>query len=391
MPDTSHEIDLQSAEAQFKQAFGDKPTYAAGAPGRVNLIGEHTDYNDGFVLPIAIDRSTWLFACRRTDRQARIISAELGETATFEVSRSLKPGEPAWSNYLRGVVAGCLEQGIDPGGFDALIISTVPSGGGLSSSAALEVATATLVEQLTGHSLSAKTKAMLCQKAEHEFAGMPCGLMDQFVAVMAEAESALLIDCRQQTAEPVAMNDPGVSVVIINSNVKHTLVDGAYAERRRQCEAAARTLGVPALRDADREMLESAKAKMNDLTHRRARHVISENERTLSAARALKGGQWTRLGELMAQSHASLRDDFEVSCRELDALVELADAHRSSGDVLGGRMTGGGFGGCTVTLAKSDAAERIARQISEAYEARFGIEPEAFVTRPAGGAKGMTL
>jgi galactokinase len=255
----------------------------------------------------------------------------------------------------------------------------------------LEVATATLLEAMTGRQLAPIDKALLCQQAEQAFAGMPCGIMDQFITAMGQAGSALLIDCRGRTMQAVPLDDPAVSVLIINSNVKHELVDGAYAERRRQCERAAEALGVSALRDATMPLLHETRDQLDPVTYRRARHVISENERTTAAAEAMQQRNWSGVGRLMGESHASLRDDFEVSCAELDTLVELAEAHATSGDLLGARMTGGGFGGCTVSLVKTDAATHLGQQIATDYEQRTGQSPSVFVTRPAAGARSVEL
>ena len=237
----------------------------------------------------------------------------------------------AWANYPAGVLAGFLARGISPGGFDALIHSTVPLGGGLSSSAALEVATATLLEAMTGRTLEPVEKALLCQQAEHQYAGVPCGIMDQFISVMGRKDHLLLLDCRSRRTELVPMSDPSVALLVTNTNVKHELGSGQYATRRAQCEAAAKILGVASLRDATAAMLEQAKSRMEDVVFRRARHVIGEIGRTTQAAREIRASNWTKAGELMYASHDSLRDDYEVSCAELDAVVEIARAHRREG------------------------------------------------------------
>jgi galactokinase len=379
---------LKDGVASFRRHFDRSPTHAAAAPGRVNLIGEHTDYNAGFVLPMAIERQTLLVAHPREDYQARLVSGLEDAPAEFDVDRSLSAGEPAWANYVRGVVAGFLERGLDPGGFEAVVDSNVPLGGGLSSSAALEMATATLLESLAGQTLGGKEKALLCQWAEHTFAGMPCGIMDQFVSAMGEAGSALLIDCRSHETEPVPLDDPAITVLIVNSNVKHALVSGEYAKRREQCETAAQALSVSALRDADEQMLENARERLADAAFRRARHVVGENTRTLAAAEACRQRDWAALGRLMHQSHVSLRDDFEVSCRELDLLVKLAGDQPG---VYGARMTGGGFGGCIVCLVAADKADEVAEAVGDQYRQETGIEPATFVTRPAAGARVLEL
>ncbi len=379
---------LQRTAAQFREAFGCPPTHAAAAPGRVNLIGEHTDYNDGFVLPLAIDRRSVVVAVPREDYVVRLRSTGVEGEASFDLTQPVTTGEPAWSNYLRGPIALGGELGLKPTGFDALVDSTVPSGGGLSSSAALEVSMLTLLEALTGQMLDPVQKALTAQKAEHEFANTPCGIMDQFISTMGKEGHALLIDCRDHSTRDVKLDDPEVVVLIINSNVKHELNGGEYAERRQQCEAAAGTLGVKALRDATLDMLESTKGQLDDTAYRRARHVIGENQRTLDCADALDARDYAAVGNLMFASHDSLRDDFEVSTPELDKLVELAKAHHDpEAGVIGSRMTGGGFGGCTVSLVRRDAVDRLADQITADYRQATGVEAEAFVTVPSAGAE----
>ncbi|HEY3393813.1 MAG TPA: galactokinase, partial [Lacipirellulaceae bacterium] len=273
-----------------------------------------------------------------------------------------------------------------PSGFQAVIESGVPFGGGLSSSASLEVATATLIEAMTGTSLNSVEKALLCQKAEHEFAGVPCGIMDQFASVMCQADQLMLLDCRSQKIEHIPLVDPRVTVLIINTNVKHELSGGEYAERRAQCEAAARKLAVASLRDATLSQLEAQRGKLDAIELRRARHVISEIERTLDAAAAIKAGDWPRAGRLMYASHDSLRDDYEVSCPELDLLVDLARQIGLQGGVIGSRMTGGGFGGCTVSLVETSKIYGVSHYLIEHYQAQTGIEPTMLTSRPARGA-----
>jgi galactokinase len=387
----SPSLDEQVAgvKKRFAEVYGGPPQWVAAAPGRVNLIGEHTDYNAGFVFPLAIERYT-VIAGGRPDAIAdnevvRIHSTLLDKTAEFSLDR-LEPERRDWTSYLRGVFAGALERGMAPGPLNLLVDSKVPLGGGLSSSAALEVATATLLEEVTRQALDPVDKARLCQKAEHEYAGMPCGIMDQFSSALGAEGKLLLIDCRSETAELVPLDDPDVAVLVINSNVKHELTGSEYPERRSQCEQAAAVLGVAALRDVTSAQLEASQAKLEPLLHCRARHVVGEIERTLEAARALQAGQWPLVGELMYSSHASLRDDYEVSCRELDMLVEMAQAIGERGGVIGARMTGGGFGGCIVALVRSGREREIAQRIGELYEARTGIAATAFVTKPARGA-----
>lgn len=371
----------------FAKCFGHEPRWIVAAPGRVNLIGEHTDYNDGFVLPMAIERYTVIAADRHPGGSVTVHSETTGETASFGVRTVVTRGEPAWSNYVRGVVAGFQMRGMRVPGFDAVIESSLPYGGGLASSAALEVATATLLETILATKLDSIEKALLCQRAEHDFAQVPCGLMDQFTSILGKKDEALLLDCRSRETTPVKMKDPGVTVLVINTNVRHRLAEGEYARRREQCEAAARALNVPALRDATLDLLNSARGRMEPVVFRRARHVITENERTLLAAAALQAGDWSAVGKLMYDSHASLRDDYQVSCRELDTVVEIARKLGPKQGVIGCRMTGAGFGGCAVSLVKTDAVRTLTRTIAEAYEKQTRTEPAMFWSRPAAGAR----
>jgi len=379
-----------STAAQFNQAYGRPPQWIAAAPGRVNVIGEHTDYNDGFVLPMAIERYTVVAAAPSEGGapRARLRSTgNKGEPAVVDLTKPLQPfPKGAWANYPAGVLAGFLARGISPGGFDAMIHSTVPTGGGLSSSAALEVATATVIEAITGRTLDPVEKALLCQQAEHQYPGVPCGIMDQFISVMGRKDHLLLLDCRSRRTELVAMNDPSVALLITNTNVKHELGSGEYAKRRAQCETAAKILGVASLRDATPAALQQAKAGMDDVVFRRARHVIAEIERTPRAARLIGASDWSGAGQLMYASHVSLRDDYQVSCAELDAVVEIAQAIGERGGVYGCRMTGGGFGGCTVALVKTDAVAAISKKIGSDYKRKTGIQATIFVSRPAAGA-----
>jgi galactokinase len=379
----------QAAE-QFKERFGRAPTWVVAAPGRVNVIGEHIDYNDGFVLPMAIERYTVIAADRPNGAarpQVTWHSAAMNETVDFPLDWPIAKGAPKdWTNYVRGVFAGFQRAGVDPGPIRAVMASTVPLGGGLSSSAALEVATATLLEAATGHVLDPVAKALLCQAAEHEYAGMPCGIMDQFISVLGRQDHLLLLDCRSQRTELVPINDPEIEWLVVNTNVKHELTGGGYAQRRRQCEQAAEILAVRALRDADMTMLEAAHGRLEEVVFRRARHVISEIDRTVRAAEAIRSAEWPATGRLMYDSHASLRDDYEVSCPELDVAVEIARGIGAAGGVFGSRMTGGGFGGCTVSLVRRDAVADISRRIADEYRRQTGIEPSLFVSRPAAGA-----
>ena len=371
----------------FARCFGHPPRWVVAAPGRVNLIGEHTDYNDGFVLPMAIERYVVIAGDTNAGREVTLHSVTTGETARFDIRPKVARGEPAWSNYVRGVVAGFAERTKKLPAFDAVIESTLPLGGGLASSAALEVATATLLEAMTDQALEPIAKALLCQRAEHDFAGVPCGIMDQFTSILAQQNHAVLLDCRSRTTTAVPMTDPAITVLIINTNIRHKLAEGEYAQRRSQCEEAADVLKVPALRDATPAMLEAARGQLDPVVFRRAHHVISENERTLQAAKAMQASDWPAAGQLMYASHASLRDDYQVSCPELDTVVEIAQEIGAAGGVLGCRMTGGGFGGCAVSLVKTDLVQRITRNLDAAYEKKTRRQTTIFYSHPAAGAR----
>jgi galactokinase len=373
---------------EFAKKFGRRPRWIAAAPGRVNVIGEHTDYNDGFVLPMAIERYAVMAAdIASVPEKISVCDVILNETAQIELLNPVTRGEPKWSNYVRGVIAGFQRRGEKVPAMDIALSSNVPLGGGLSSSAALEVCTATLIEAVTRGKIDSVEKALLCQKAEHDFAGVPCGIMDQFISVMGRKNHLLLIDCRSYKTELVPMNDPSVALLIVNTKVKHELSSGEYAKRRAQCESAAKILGTASLRDATIEMLERNKTKMDEVVFRRARHVISEIERTFRAAEAVRVSDWLAVGQLMYASHTSLRDDYEVSCWELDVVVEIAEAIGINGGIFGCRMTGGGFGGCTIALVKTEAVKTISRTIVADYQKRTGVEAMIFSSRPAAGAR----
>jgi galactokinase len=379
------------ARGRFAHRFGRPPSWLAAAPGRVNLIGEHTDYNDGFVLPMAIERWTVLAAAPNGRQEITLQSSSLNGSTSIDLTKPIARARPPWSNYVRGVVAGFQAIGAPLQGCDLLVHSNVPLGGGLSSSAALEVATATLLEAVTGRTLERVDKALLCQRAEHEFAGVPCGIMDQFASTLARKDHLLLLDCRSRQTELVPWQERNLSILIINTNVRHELASGEYARRRDQCHTAARVLGLPALRDATLQDLAARQAQLDPVVYRRARHVITEIGRTTAAAEGIRNQDWAKLGELMSASHASLRDDYEVSCRELDLVVELAQAIGPSGGVIGCRMTGGGFGGCAVSVVRSERTAAISRQIADNYRRQTQIEPAMFVSRPADGARLLPL
>eukprot|EP01113_Clastostelium_recurvatum_P027958 TRINITY_DN3388_c0_g1_i3.p1 TRINITY_DN3388_c0_g1~~TRINITY_DN3388_c0_g1_i3.p1 ORF type:complete len:392 (-),score=102.14 TRINITY_DN3388_c0_g1_i3:218-1393(-) len=389
---------LQRARSLFSSRFQREPSVAVAAPGRVNLIGEHTDYNDGFVMPLALsDKVCTVVGAKNNTNTVRVVTESFSEDNYTEFPASVVGAgaskEPKWCNYVKGVVLQFFKGGdASFEGFDLALVSDVPLGGGLSSSAALEVATYTFLEQLTGRTGDKKHKALLCQAAEH-WLGMPCGIMDQFISVMGRAGHVLLLDCRSQEETHVPFTDPNVILLVTNSNVKHELTGGEYASRRSQCYEAVdvvkkRHPDVKALRDVSKAQLDEASSDLSPVSLRRARHVVGEDARTLQAAEALKRGDYETVGKLMVESHNSLRDDFEVSCVELDLLVELA---LQVPGVLGSRMTGGGFGGCTVTLLRASALDELVAHLTKGYKDKTGKTPTCFPTVPGDGARVLTL
>jgi galactokinase len=373
------------ARTELKSTFGVESTFVAAAPGRVNLIGEHIDYCDGFVLPLAIERYVVVAARPNDSQTARIVTT--GEAPVeINLANEQKVGEPKWSNYLRGIIRGFQDLHYRLPGFDAAIISSVPLGAGLSSSAALECAFATLLEGLVDTVLPTADKALLAQKAEHDFAGVPCGIMDQFASAFGMKDKLILIDCRTGEPEMVPFSDPSLSIIVANTNVSHDLSDGGYGARRKDTKDGLALTGKESWRDVTMKDVYAAQEKMGDRIFRRSRHVVTEIARTIEAVEAFKSGDFSNIGALMEGSHRSLRDDFEVSCDELDLMVALAQEIGFEGGVLGARMTGGGFGGSTVTLCRSVDAEDIARRMHERYLAETDIEPLLFITRPAAGA-----
>jgi galactokinase len=381
---------IESVKRQFADIFGDQGDAAViRAPGRVNLIGEHTDYNEGYVLPMAIEPEVRMICRERDDDRIRLASTVFpGQIVEFSLSGKIERSEPTWANYSRGVAAQLMAAGIPLTGMDALIANTLPVGGGLSSSAAIEVATAWCFLAMGGLEIDITRLAVICQKAEHEYAGVPCGIMDQTIVISAQAGHAMLLDCRDQTRQFVPIDDKELRIVVANTMVKHELSGGEYAIRRKQCEqgvAYFKTLqpSVRALRDVTLKQIEEAKDKLGDIVYRRCRHVVSENARTVEAVTMLGRKSYERVGELMVQSHVSLRDDYEVSCEELDFLA--AEAMKVKG-VYGARMTGGGFGGCIVAMVQPRAVEALIEHLNKTYAPKFSKTPSSFVTTAAAGA-----
>jgi galactokinase len=385
---SSNRLELLTADvvAKFEEKFSASPDVVVAAPGRVNLIGEHIDYNDGFVLPMAIERYTVIAAKvdPANNSTATLYSIDMDQQVEISLVDPAKKEDSHWSNYVAGVVAGMVQdKGMVIPGFQAVAKSNVPIGGGLSSSASLEVATATVIEAIVGQAIAKVDKGLVCQKAEHEFAGVPCGIMDQFSSVLCEPDRLLLLDCRDRSFQQIPFSNPDIVVLIINSEVKHQLSGGEYAQRRSQCEDALKELGASSYRDVTLQQLEAKKDALDNLVYNRAHHVVTEIDRTLKTAEAMKQNDWATVGELMYVSHASLRDDFEVSCVELDVLVDIAS--KTEG-VIGARMTGGGFGGCIVALVQKEKSDSISDSICKAYQSQTGVKPSAFMTRPAQGA-----
>lgn len=376
---------IDDARLAFVRLYGGQPEACYQAPGRVNLIGEHTDYNDGFVLPAAIDYHTVIAGRRREDRRVTLVALDLNEARSdFDLDEPIeKDPRAAWSDYIRGVCKVLLSQGYRLTGADLVITGNVPQGAGLSSSASLEVVTARAMVGLSGEMLDGTQAALVGQQAENQFVGCQCGIMDQLISARGQRGHAALIDCRTLETRRVPM-PADAALVIINSNVKRGLVDSEYNQRRKQCEEAAQTLAVKALRDANMVQLEAMRFEMTEKVYRRARHVITENERTLLAADALANADWPTISRLMAESHASMRDDFEITVPPIDGLVEMiADTIGGNGGV---RMTGGGFGGCVVALVPDAWVGAVLDVVQQRYQAEYDIAPNVYVCHPVDGA-----
>jgi galactokinase len=361
--------------------------HRASAPGRVNLLGGHTDYNDGFVLPVAIDRRTGVAVRPRTDRTVRVHSTNVGETRTFSLDSPTT--EESWLDYVEGVARLLAEDASEPNGFDLVVGGDVPMGGGLSSSASLELAVATALNEVWNLGKPPVELADCSWRAEREFVGVECGIMDQFVVALGERDRALFLDCRTREYDRYRL-DGDVRVVVTNTNVEHELVDSAYNERVSQCREAVELLDeslsddVRSLRDVSVAEFESVKATLPETIRKRSEHVVYENERVREAATAIETGNMRRVGELMGETHRSLRDLYEVSCEELDFVVETAETVDAE---LGSRMTGAGFGGCVVSLVRADSVESFAETVRAAYVEETGIEPDIFPCAVADGCR----
>lgn len=376
----------------FRELFGARVPRSFSAPGRVNLIGEHTDFNDGFVLPMAIDRGTTVAAAVRDHRIVRAHSVNLNRTAEFDLDRPGPMKRGLWFDYVEGIAQALMRRGARLSGADLIIESDVPTGAGLSSSAALEVSTGMALLAVSGVTLDPKELALAGQEAEHTYVGTKCGIMDQLTSACGRKGHALLIDCRSLETTPIPLDTSETVIVVCDTHVKHQLASSAYNERRADCERGVEILrqvlpGIRALRDVSLEDLLKYEQRLPETVRRRCRHVVTENARTLAAAAALSAGRMEELGRLMAGSHESLRDDYEVSCAELDALVEIASGLEG---VVGARMTGGGFGGCTVNLVRRRALDNFREVASREYHRRFGINLSVYVVEASCGAREIT-
>jgi len=378
-------LDTGSLRERFQQHYGMHPSVIVRAPGRVNLIGEHTDYNDGFVFPVAIDRATYIAARLRSDRTVRVLSSDLNEEDAFSIDQIERSTRP-WHNYIRGVVLALRVAGHALSGADLLIASDVPRGSGLSSSAALEVAVGYTFQVLNRLNILGEELALLAQGAENNFVGVQCGIMDQLIAVLGRADHALLIDCRDLTYRSVPL-PPSVAVVVCDSHIPRTLAASAYNQRRQECDAAVRALqqwypGIRALRDVSEDQLAAHQHELPEPLRSRARHVVSENRRALQGAAALEAGNIATFGRLMNESHASLRDDYQVSLPDIDHLVTTAQ-HLDG--CYGSRLTGAGFGGCTISLVERSNVEAFRHDLARAYHSATGRTATIYVCRASDG------
>ncbi|SPZ45727.1 Galactokinase [Plesiomonas shigelloides] len=376
---------IDNVKNAFKATLGYASTHIVQAPGRVNLIGEHTDYNDGFVLPCAINYQTVVAAAKRDDNIVRVISVDYGNALDeFDLTQEIAfQHDKMWANYIRGVVKCLLARGLQFTGADIAVSGNVPQGAGLSSSAALEVVIGQTFKVLFNLEISQAEIALNGQQAENEFVGCNCGIMDQMISAEGSQQHAMLLDCRSLETTSVSMPEE-LAVVIINSNKKRGLVDSEYNTRREQCEAVAAIFGVKALRDVTLEQFNQKSHELDPLLRKRARHVITENYRTLDAAQALSQHDMQRMGRLMAESHASMRDDFEITVSEIDTLVAMVK--EVIGERGGVRMTGGGFGGCVVALVPHDLVASVQAVVDANYEAQTGLKAAIYVCQAMDGA-----
>ena len=381
-------VDIASLIIAFQQKFGAQPRVFR-APGRVNLLGEHTDYNGGYVLPMAIDRGTCVAIAARPDRVLNVWSMNLQDSRELDLDQLGSGRHGEWLDYVEGIAAAISDLGIALSGANIALYSDVPIGGGLSSSAALEISLAKALVAISGRSLDGLSLAMAGQKAEHRHVGIDCGIMDQYTSVFALKGCAILLDCRSLEAKNVPLNLQEYQIVVCDSQVRHALAASQYNHRRQECNAGVERLKsafpeIKSLRDLSLCELEAGQSILTPVVMRRCRHVISENARTIKAADALASGNLEEMGRLMLDSHDSLKKDYEVSCRELDVLVDIAKAQPG---VLGSRMTGGGFGGCTVNLVARRCVPDFRKVVSREYHGSIGIRPDILIADPGPGAE----
>ena len=377
---------------EFRRRFDAAPTHTARAPGRVNLIGEHTDYNDGFVLPVAIDRAAYVLGRARSDRRLHVYAVTLDETAELDLDSLAPDAVQGWSAYVAGMADFLGRDGHQLVGADLLIDGDVPQGAGLSSSAALEVATGSMLLALAGNEIDRVALARTGQQTENQYIHVQSGIMDQMISALGQADHALLIDCRDYSTDPVPLPS-GVQIVVSNSKVKRELAQSGYNERRAQCDEAVRILqtvlpGIRALRDVSSAQLAEYAHLLPPVVLKRTRHVVTENERVLESRDALRAGDLPRFGALMNEAHRSYRDDFEASVPAIEVLV---DAAWSVPGVIGSRLTGGGFGGCTVSLVVPDAVAQFRQDVTAAYEQAMGYAPDIYVCQASNGVSVETL
>ncbi len=371
----------QPITKEFQQHFNQPPSFIVRAPGRVNLIGEHTDYNDGFVLPMTIDRAMWIALRPRDDHRVLLYSIDFENHIEFSLD-TIKHNK-GWGEYVRGVAWALQGTGFPLEGWEGVISSDIPIGAGLSSSAALEIATAKAFSVVGNWKFTPESMARIGQKAENEWVGANTGIMDQMISAAGKADHALLIDCRDLTTRHIPL-PAETAVVIMDTSTRHAHTDSGYNERREQCEAAANYFGVSHLRDVTMDQFDLRSADLGDLPRRRARHVISENERVLRAVAAMIAGDVVEMGQLMNDSHISMRDDFEITNNELNIMAHLAQTQPGC---FGARMTGGGFGGCAVALVEKSITPSFVDQVTASYQEKTGLQPHVFICRPTNGAE----
>jgi galactokinase len=371
----------QLIKSKFRERYGEPPVFVVRAPGRVNLIGEHTDYNDGFVLPMAIDRAMWIALRPRADQRVVLHSLDFPEAVDFSLAEiSHRTG---WEEYVRGMAWDLQEAGFRLKGWEGVLASDIPVGAGLSSSAALEMVTAMAFSVVGNWRFEPAIIAKIGQRTENEWVGANTGIMDQMISAAGQADHALLIDCRDLSTRQIPL-PPGTLVVVMDTATRHSHTDSGYNERRQQCELAAQFFGVSHLRDVALETFNQRSADLDELPRKRARHVISENERVLQAVEAMQTGDAVQMGQLMNASHVSMRDDFEITNAELNIMVRLAQGQPGC---YGARMTGGGFGGCAVALLKADLADQFAREVAQQYETETTLKPSVYICHPSNGAE----